>query len=66
MRPSLVFDEEADLLADMSFTAIDHNSPFKAKAPSMVDNQLFKKSQTVMPERSYSSKQASQTYNPVV
>jgi hypothetical protein len=28
-RPSLVLDEENDLLSDMSFTAIDHNSPFK-------------------------------------
>ena len=53
MRPSLVFDEEQDLLTDMSFTQMEHNSPFKAKAPSMIDNQLFKKSSTLAPERSY-------------
>ena len=37
MRPSLVFDEENDLLSDMSFTAMDHNSPFKTKSASMVE-----------------------------
>ena len=57
MRPSLVFDEENDLLSDMSFTAMDHNSPFKTKSASMVEQaQTFKKSSTVMPERSYTSK----------
>ena len=40
LRPSsLVFDEENDLLSDMSFTAMEHNSPFKTKSVSalMVD-----------------------------
>ncbi len=40
----------------MSFTHIDHNSPFKTKAPSMALDQPFKKSNTVMPERSYANK----------
>ena len=60
LRPSsLVFDEENDLLSDMSFTTMDHNSPFKTKSSSsmLVDQaQSYKKSNTVMPERSYTSK----------